>query len=174
MSKHHRNIDALLDGASPTMAANIKRAMAGANQPRGEIDVTAELNKARLARETYKPAPKQKPAIRVPKARTMGKAEAEYAAILCDEFPFTFQVHRYEAITFRLNSGALYTPDLTVWKGAILILAVEVKGIVARHHSSARSILAFKTAASEWPCVAFRYAAKQKDGSFNITELNKP
>jgi len=116
---------------------------------------------------------KKKPAIRIPKPPEPTKAEREYWAILAGgAFHEPVYQIRYEAVTFRLKSGCLYTPDLTVWNMATLLLCIEIKGRVARNHSASRSVLAFKTAASEWPAIRFRYAAKQKDGTWNITEIN--
>ncbi len=163
-----RNIDALRAGASPEMQRNIAKAMAGAFCPHG-VGQFGYCQECIRAMQNAISA-KHKPAIRIPKPREIGAAEDAYRTLLIKEFQ-TAEI-RYEGMSFRLNSGALYTPDFTVWEGESLILAVEVKGIIAKRHSAARSILAFKTAASEWRAIQFRYAAKQKDGSWNITEVN--
>jgi hypothetical protein len=164
--KSQRNIDALYEGASATVKASIKRAMAG------QIDVSEHMRRLHKERGLVRDdPPKKKPAIRMPKPQKMGSAEREYLTILEAEFPQATAI-LYEGLTLRLKSGCRYCADFTVWDRWRLLLICEVKGRIARNHSAARSVLAFKTAASEWPAIRFRFAAKDKTGGWNVTEIN--
>lgn len=162
MTKHEW--EKLREGASPqtrrTMEAVLSSAKVIGLPDEKAHNVSAEMSGA-------------KPGIRVPKARKMNHAESLYLRFLQDEFPGCRI--EYEAWVIRLKSGARYTADFTVWHPETprLILVVEVKGRPAKNHSKARSILAFKTAASEWPIVLFRFAQKEVDGSWSITEINR-
>lgn len=162
-----RNIDAIYENASPTVKASIKRALEGGYSARQAM---RELADAGIGTGIITPDPK-KPAIRIPKKREMSMAEKEYRTILEREFRVYVDYEKWKIV---LESGAIYTPDFTVWYCGKLLLVCEVKGRVAKNHSSARSILAFKTAASEWPGIRFRYAAKTKEGRWNVTEINAP
>jgi len=112
-----------------------------------------------------------KKGIRVPKPRKMNKGEQEYFSVLKQEFPSATAI-LYEGLTLKLKSGCRYCADFTVWDRHKLLLIVEVKGSYVLA-SAGRSHLAFKTAASEWPGIPFRYAKKDENGQWQITELNK-
>ena len=105
--------------------------------------------------------PEKKAAIRLPKPKTMTKAEEEYQRILEIEFVAGGEV-KFEAISFKLGGG-VYTPDFTVWDGSRLLLCVEVKGSY-RLHSAGRSHMAFKAARAAWPNIRWRFAHFTKDG----------
>jgi hypothetical protein len=101
------------------------------------------------------PAPKPSP-IRIPRSRTPNATEQRWL----DERGFQLWpdcYFRYEALSFRLESGAGYCPDWTGWRAGELVACVEVKG-GWDHGSHSRSALAWKTAASEWPAVAWIWA----------------
>jgi hypothetical protein len=101
------------------------------------------------------PTPKR-PAIRVPRQRTPNATEQRWL----DERGFHLWpdcYFRYEALSFRLESGAGYCPDWTCWRAGELVACVEVKGGFD-HGSHSRSALAFKTAAQEWPAVTWIWA----------------
>lgn len=93
------------------------------------------------------------PAIRIPRQRRPNATESRWLEHARLVRPFCSI--RYEAITFRLASGALYTPDFSGWNGATLVWCCEVKG---PHIHSSRSVLAFKSAAAEWPTVRWIFA----------------
>jgi len=97
-----------------------------------------------------------KPAIRIPRSRTPNATEHRWF----DErgFPLWPDCYfRYEALSFRLASGAGYCPDWTAWRAGELVACVEVKG-GWDHGSHSRSALAWKTAAAEWPAVTWIWA----------------
>ena len=100
--------------------------------------------------------------IRLAKNRQPNKTEARYKRD-CESsgtWP-TAVVWRYEALTFRLNSGTLYTPDWTLWDGARLVACVEVKGGHIRRDASKEK---FKQACAEWPDIPFEFAQLTKEG----------
>lgn len=103
------------------------------------------------------PAP-AKPQIRIPKKAAPNKTEAHASQFLVREFPGCDV--RYEALTFRLNSGTIYTPDWTVWRGNTLLLCVEVKARWMHRDASKEK---FKQALAEWPSIKWRFM--QKNGS---------
>lgn len=111
--------------------------------------------------------PDRKPSIRLPRRTKMSKPEQEYKAALQVEFP-DCRVD-FEKWSLRLESGARYTPDFTVWRANELVICVEVKGGF-RLKSAARSYLAFKTAITEWPNLRFRFAEKREDGTWATVE----
>ena len=105
--------------------------------------------------------PKEKPAIRLPRPKTMSKAEEEYERILRLEWGHEFEI-RHADIAFKLDGG-LYTPDFSVWLKSDLVMCVEVKGSY-RLHSAGRSHMAFKAARVKWPEIRWRFAQFTKDG----------
>lgn len=109
--------------------------------------------------------PATKPGIRLPRPRKISKAEMEYRARLLQEFPGKTIT---AGLSFLLSSGCRYTPDWTVWDGAKILLAVEVKGSY-RLHSAGRANLAFKTAIVEYPAIQWRYAEKTTGGDWTAT-----
>jgi len=145
-------VQKLADNASPSIRAALLAAINPAPKPAPE-------------------APAGKAGIRIPKARKKSSAEAQYEARLRREFP-DCEV-RHEPFGLRLASGARYTPDFVVLRGPEIVLMVEVKGSY-RLHSAGRSHLAFKTAISEWPALRWRYAAKGRDGAWDITDVEPP
>lgn len=162
---------ASLDSMSAACRAAAKKALAEQDIPKGK---TWHWNHPREewveGKQKHPPYPdKKKPAIRMPKARLMSAAERQYLYHLESEFPD--ETILYEGLTFRLKSGCLYCADFTVWNRSKLLLVCEVKGSY-RLQSAGRSHLAFKTAVSEWPSIQFRYAAKQKDGSWAVQNFN--
>jgi hypothetical protein len=110
--------------------------------------------------------PNPKPAIRIPKRRIPNATEQRWK----DDHSHLWPVvdFRYEEVSFRLPSGCLYTPDWTLWHRDRLTAAVEVKGAFLGH--AARSILAWKEAAAEWPAVTFIFA-QWKDGEWAESEI---
>jgi len=106
-----------------------------------------------------------KPSIRIPRRRKQSAPEREYGVLLTSEFPGA-EV-RYEALSFRLSSGARYTPDWIVLQGRETLAVVEVKGGY-RLPSAARSLLAFKEAAAQFPGLPWRFAEK-REGTWIVT-----
>lgn len=156
----------LKQGASKTMLANMERAM------REALPATAPPEWSVLHSGNQSEKERPKPGIRIPKKREPNKTEAEYRWKLYGEFghPGGPWEIKYEAISFKLPGG-LYSPDWSVWRGNELILVVETKGAY-RLHSAGASHRAFKEAAAAWPAIRFRYARKNKDGTWQTTELN--
>lgn len=71
----------------------------------------------------------------------------------------------YEPVVLRL-AGGNYTPDwMTVEDGQVVFH--ECKGAF-RFPSESRAVLAFRTAAAQFPCFRFIWAQKQKHGSWLI------
>jgi len=126
----------------------------------GLVRLPAAEFDARHGRAYVSPDPKDRPRIRGPKKRIPNATEQRWLNSNLLRDPRL--VFRYEAISFRLASGALFTPDWTGWDGAKLVQAIEVKGAHS-FHSHGRAALAFKTAAHEWPAVKFIWA--RWDGS---------
>lgn len=112
--------------------------------------------------------PQKRPAIRMPRTRTPNKTEAVYGRMLRSEFPDCEVI--YEGVSFKLPGGN-YTPDWTVWRGAALVLAVEVKG-GHRFNSAGRSHMAFKAAAATFPFVTFRFAQLKTGGTWTWLDSN--
>ena len=110
-----------------------------------------------------------KPAIKIPKPLKMRQGEDEYLRLLSEEFP-TCQV-RFGAVKFRLHAGTLYTPDMTVWCGNILVLAVEVKGGKFIHKGA--SLEKVKQLVSEFKMIPFRFAQKI-EGRWEVVNVNQP
>lgn len=90
---------------------------------------------------------------------TPNRTEAEYNRdVLCGKGV-------YEPIVLRL-AGGNYTPDwMTVENGQVTFH--ECKGAF-RFPSESRAVLAFRTAAAQFPCFRFIWAQKQKRGSWLI------
>jgi hypothetical protein len=112
--------------------------------------------------------PPPKPAIRLPRSRQPNATEARWL----DERGFLLwpeAYFRYEALNFRLASGAGYCPDWTAWRAGELVACVEVKGGFD-HGSHSRSALAWKMAAAEWPAVTWIWA-RWKDGKWDETTI---
>jgi hypothetical protein len=112
------------------------------------------------------PPPPPKPAIRVPRSRLPNATEHRWFLSAKSRWP-GLEI-RYEAISFRLNSGAHYTPDFSGWDHGRLLWCCEVKGAFLGH--SARSILAWKEAAAAWPAVHWIFA-QYKGGDWIETEV---
>lgn len=90
------------------------------------------------------------------------RLEQEYAGELEKRrLAGTLDVWRYEGITFRLPGGARYTPDFFTIEPNGRMCVVEVKGW---SRSIARSRLAWKVAASQWPCFEFLWITKGRSG----------
>lgn len=113
-------------------------------------------------------AARPKAAIRVPSRREPNATEARWAERAFRHWPGVRI--RYEALSFRMLSGALYTPDFTGWIDNKLFWACEVKGAYG-HGSHSRSALAWKTAAHEWPSIAWIWA-RWKGGEWLETTIN--
>lgn len=101
-----------------------------------------------------------KPQIRIPAKREPNKTEDEYKRILESEFPAAIGYKvRFEPMSFTLNCGTSYRPDLIVMEGSIIVLCVEVKGgFIIRDASKEK----FKQARAEWPEIEWRFAQKIK------------
>ena len=93
------------------------------------------------------------PPIRVTTAKGPNATEERYRTehavnfLLCD--------WRYEAITFRLPGGTLYTPDWTVWDRNTLVACIEVKGAHGHKDASRNN---FKLALATWPHARWIFA----------------
>jgi hypothetical protein len=105
-------------------------------------------------RERHVEATAPAPAIRVPRSRLPNATEHRWFLSAKSRWP-GLDI-RYEAISFRLNSGARYTPDFSGWDHGRLLWCCEVKGAFLGH--SARSILAWKEVAANWPAVTWIFA----------------
>jgi len=111
--------------------------------------------------------PPPAPAIRVPRQRHPNTNEQRWFLSAKARWPGL--VIRYEAISFRLAAGTLYTPDFSGWDGAHLVWVAEVKG-AWKLGSQSRSVLAWKYAAAEWPAVTFIFA-QRKNGEWAESEI---
>jgi len=102
--------------------------------------------------------PKTAPPIRLPKPTAANKTEERYGHVLQIEFRESagFRIE-YERLTLRLDAGTRYTPDWIVWKGAEIVLVVEVKGSF-KLGSQGRSVAMFKQAICDFPHFKFRFA----------------
>jgi len=107
------------------------------------------------------------PAIRVPRSRKPNATEQRWFLSAKARWP-GLEI-RYEAISFRLAAGPLYTPDFSGWDGARLVWVAEVKGTY-KLGSQSRSVLAWKSAAAEWPAVTFIFA-QRKNGEWAETAI---
>jgi len=108
----------------------------------------------------------KKPSIRVPRQRHPNATEARWLTDHRHLWPGAD--FRYEAVSFRLPSGCLYTCDWSIWEWDRLVAAVEVKGAFLGH--SARSVLAWKEAVASWPAVRWIFA-QWKDGEWAETTI---
>jgi hypothetical protein len=106
--------------------------------------------------------------IRVPRQRHPNATEERWFLSAKARWP-GLEI-RYEAISFRLNSGAKYTPDFSGWDHGCLLWCCEVKGSW-KFPSHSRSVLALKTAADEWRDVKF-FLAMRKDGEWIETPID--
>lgn len=101
--------------------------------------------------------------IRLPKKRKVSEAEERYKRVLAREYhePYTIT---HGTLKFVLPSGTLYTPDLVVWAGKMVVLVVEVKGMRSKKfHMDEGSKQKFKEAITAFPFLSFRYAAQDGD-----------
>lgn len=114
---------------------------------------------------------KRKAAVRLASSREPNKTEALFGQRLHCLFDSTHTI-RYEAFSFRLANGSLYTADWTVWKGNALLYAYECKGSHS-FQSHGRSVLAFKQAALEWPETKFTWA-QWKGGEWRMAGAEEP
>jgi hypothetical protein len=88
-------------------------------------------------------------------AKRPNKTELRY---LRDVIKPLGEVGRYEALTFRLANGHMYTPDWVCTDPATgRLTCVEVKGAY-RFHSHQRARLAFDQARLEWPSITWIWA----------------
>lgn len=132
--------------------ADLQRMLRGDFTRLGESVPAAPANTERVAS-----------AIRLPKKRKVSEAEERYKRVLAREYqePYTIT---HGTIKFVLPSGTLYTPDLVVWAGKMVVLVVEVKGMRSKKfHMDEGSKQKFKEAITAFPFLSFRYAAQDGD-----------
>ena len=72
----------------------------------------------------------------------------------------------YEAVTLRLPGGSRYTPDWMTTEGGRVVFH-EVKG-AWRHGSHNRAQVAFRECAAAFPCFGWVWAAKRKEGGWEV------
>lgn len=102
---------------------------------------------------------KEKPQIRLPKKREPNKTEMEFI-MRCRELYPKAEI-QYEAISLRLPSGTVYTPDIGIFEIGKPIIFYEVKG---PHIHNERSVHAFKEAKAAFPHFQFIFAQKRESG----------
>ena len=107
------------------------------------------------------------PQIRLPSSREPNKTELAYKGRVQDSIEFSACTWLYEAITLRLRSGTIYTPDWTVWRGQTLVLCIEVKGAHIKRDASKEK---FKQAIADFPHLRFEFAQLTKAGWACITK----
>ncbi len=73
----------------------------------------------------------------------------------------------YEAVTLRLPGGSRYTPDWVVMSDGGAVELHEVKGSY-RFGSHGRAATAFREAVAAFPCFAFVWAVRGKDGAWSV------
>jgi len=78
---------------------------------------------------------------------------------------------RYEAISFRLPGGSLYTPDWFYFDDGIPTF-VECKGSFA-FASQSRSATAFRETVAAFPFWNFVWATKKKGGVWDIKKISR-
>ncbi len=106
--------------------------------------------------------------IRLPLPKKPNGTEARWLRDHCLQWGDA--AFRYETWSVRLPSGTWYTPDWTVWSGALLIACVEVKG-PKEFASHARAVHAFKEAIAAYPDITWIWS-QWKDETWNTTCSN--
>ena len=88
----------------------------------------------------------------------MNKWETEYAQILeGQKLKGIIKWYGFEAMRFRLATGAFFTPDFMVQNADGTMAAHEVKGFPRE-----AAILRYKVAAEQFPCIQFLMFRKRK------------
>jgi hypothetical protein len=100
----------------------------------------------------------------IKKPKGPNKTESSYMAALGFEFPGCGI--KFEQVTFHLDNGHAYTPDIVVWgeqfDGGALF--VEVKNSAFKHASYGRSRMGFDQCRIEHLEFKWRWAEKTKEG----------
>jgi hypothetical protein len=111
------------------------------------------------AKKAEAPLPPQRPPIKVPKTNEPNETEARWLTDHRHLF-HTKAEFRYEALTFRFPTGAIYTPDWTVWAENTLVACIEVKGNHGRRDAGPEK---WKQAVIQWPKVMWIFAKWRND-----------
>lgn len=101
--------------------------------------------------------PKGKPKAQIRLPKLIGPNQTEQALqrhLQQTEFKADYYVWKYEALSFRLPAGTLYTPDWCVWLANRLVAVIEVKG---EHIHRGASLEKFKAARADNPHIPFRF-----------------